>query len=250
MSNVVTLGAAVMSGGRCSLAQALELLAPDFTPMEAAAKTTQAINEHDHDRFPLYCNGEVVNKAHRAIAKVVLNEEDGRLIPDIESTGPGLGWARGLNWELEIDHVMALKPQPDTRMEAVQTAVAAAEAAMAEAARARAELGQARVVLQAATEQMENAAARAEAAEARVEAATDNLPRRRPGTKYKDDWPLVMAAEMIRLALRDPEMLKNIDALVRFMVGPEGFLQKEIGWAPQDPKDVRRMIASLLQFVR
>ena len=251
MTNVVTLGAAVMSGGRCSLAQALELLTPDFTPMEAAAKTTQAINEHEHDRFPLYCNGEVVNKAHRAIAKVVLNEEDGRLIPDIESTASRLGWTPGAyNWELEVDAVLALRPQPDTRAEAVQTAVAAAEAAMAEAATARAELGQARAVLQAATEQMEKAAARAEAAETRVEAATDNLPQRRPGTKYKDDWPLVMAAEIIRLALRDPEMLKNIDALVRYMVGPEGFLQQEIGWAPKDSKDVRRMIAFLLQFVR
>ena len=184
-----------MSGGRCSLAQALELLALDFTPMEAAAETTQAINGHEHDRFPLYCNGEVVNKADRAIAKVVFNEEDG--LPDIESIGSGLGWGRrAYNWELEKDAVLALKPQP--------------------------------------------------------RAVTDNPSRRRPGTKYKDDWPLVMAAEMIRLALRDPEMLKNVDALVRYMVGPEleGFLQKEIGWTPKDSKDVRRVIVSLLQFVR
>ena len=180
MTNVVTLGAAVMSGGRCSLAQALELLTPDFTPMEAAAKTTQAINGHEHERFPLYCNGEVVNKAHRAIAKVVLNEEGGRLIPDIESTGPGLGWARGADWELDVDAVLALKPQPDTRAEAAQaTAMSAmqmAETAAAEAASARAEAEKAWAEAQAAKERAEAAEQRAEAAEARAKATPAPKP--------------------------------------------------------------------------
>jgi hypothetical protein len=81
-----------MNGGRCSLEKGIELLTPDFTSMEAAAEITQAIHKHEHDRFPLYCNGEVVKAYIRAIVNVVpKSEEDGW---DIESTGPGLGWRR------------------------------------------------------------------------------------------------------------------------------------------------------------
>ena len=174
--NVVTLS------GRCSLIKALELLAPDFTSMEAAAKIEQAI--HEDDRFPLYCNGKTVKANIRAIAKVVPEpEEDGRWTADIVSTGSGLGWARGAyNWELEVDAVLALKPQPDTRVESAQaTAMSAmqmAEAAAAEAASAQAKaekartemMEQARTEGQTAAERMERAEARLEAAEARVEA--------------------------------------------------------------------------------
>ena len=79
--NVVTLS------GRCSPTKALELLAPDFTPMEVAAKITQAI--HEDDDFPLYCDGEIVKAHVHAIAKVVPKlEEDGRWTADIESTAP------------------------------------------------------------------------------------------------------------------------------------------------------------------
>jgi len=171
----------VTPSGRCSPTKALELLAPDFTPMEVAAKITQAI--HEDDDFPLYCDGEIVKAHVHAIAKVVPKlEEDGRWTADIESTGPGLGWARGAyNWELEVDAVLALKPQPDTRAESAQaTAMSAmqmAEAAAAEAAsaqteveKARTEMEQARAERQTAAERMERAEARLEAAEARVEA--------------------------------------------------------------------------------
>jgi hypothetical protein len=72
-------------------------------------------------------------------------------------------------------------------------------------------------------------------------------PRRRPGPKPKDDWPMLVAAKMIDLALRDPEVLQNADGLVRYM---RKFLQDEIGWAPKDPKDLRKVIVTLLQFVR
>jgi len=72
-------------------------------------------------------------------------------------------------------------------------------------------------------------------------------PRRRPGPKPKDDWPILVAAKMIDLALRDPEVLQNADGLVRYM---RKFLQDEIGWAPKDPKDLRKVIVTLLQFVR
>ena len=129
--------------GRCSLAKAaLELLAPDFTPKEAAARITQAI--HDDDLFPLYCNGEPVKANIRAIAKVVPElKDDGRWTVDIESTGSRLGWEPGAyNWELEVDAVLALKPEPDTRAEAAQaTAISAmhvAEAATADAKAAQA----------------------------------------------------------------------------------------------------------------
>ena len=172
--NVVTLS------GRCSL-KALELLAPDFTPMEAAAKIEQAI--HEDDRFPLYCNGKTVKANIRAIAKVVPEpKEDGSWTADIVSTGPGLGWAPGAyNWELEVDAVLALKPQPDTRAESAQAtamsamqmaeaAAAEAASAQAEAEKARTEMEQARAERQTAAERMERAEARLEAAEARVEA--------------------------------------------------------------------------------
>src|SRR5262249_51213958 len=151
--------------GRCSLAKAaLELLAPDFTPMEAAAKITQAI--HDDDHFPLYCNGEVVKANIRAIAKVVPKpEDDGQWTVDSESTGARLGWEPGAgNWELAADGVRRLKPQPATRAEAAQATARSpmqmAETAAAEAASARAEAEKAWAEAQAAKE-------RAEAAEQR-----------------------------------------------------------------------------------
>jgi len=244
VTNVVTLGAAVMSGGRCSLAQALELLTPDFTPMEAAAEITQAIHGHEHDRFPLYCNGEVVKAHIRAIANVVPKSgEDGW---DIESTGPGLGWARGAyNWELEDDAVLALKPQPDTRAEAAQaTAISAMQ--IAEAARAKVEELQA--ALQVATEQKEKAEAQAEAAEARVGAATDNPSHRKPARKFTDNWPMLVATEMIRLARHDPETLENISGLIEHM---RNFLNDEIGWrGPNDDKEMRAQIRLLLGIKR
>src|SRR5262249_49296108 len=151
-----------------------------------------------NDDFPLYCDGVLIKSHMAALTQVVPTlEDDGHWTADIVNIGPRLGWAPGRNWELDVDKVKALRPQPEP------TTIA------------------------------------------------DNKPRK-PGTKYKDDWPLLMAAEIVRLALRDPEMLKNVDALVRYMIGPdpEGFLQKELGWAPKDSKDVRKMIVSLLQFVR
>lgn len=71
--------------------------------------------------------------------------------------------------------------------------------------------------------------------------------RGKPGPKPKDEWPKLVAAKMVHLALNDPEVLQNADALVRSM---KKFLEDEIGWAPKDPKDLRREILTLLQFVR
>jgi hypothetical protein len=71
--------------------------------------------------------------------------------------------------------------------------------------------------------------------------------RHKPGPKPRDDWPKLMAAELIHRALYDPESLGNIDALIPLM---KEFLEDEIGWAPKDPKEIRKEIVSLLKFVR
>jgi hypothetical protein len=72
-------------------------------------------------------------------------------------------------------------------------------------------------------------------------------PRRKPGKKAKDDWPLLVAAKLIHIARYDPDALENADALVKPL---KEFLLEEIGWAPSDPKQVREKIVFLLQFVR
>jgi hypothetical protein len=155
--------------GRCSPTEALALLGPDFSPMAAADVMMQAIQTNSS--FRLWCNGAPIKPHIAAIAKVVPTlESDGRWLADIESTGPGLGWARGLPWELEIDDVMALRPEPDTRAEAMQKAAGAATP--------RAELEQTRAVLQAAAEQVKKAQARAEAAEARADAIASETTTR------------------------------------------------------------------------
>ena len=77
--------------------------------------------------------------------------------------------------------------------------------------------------------------------------APQRSERHKPGPKPKDDWPKLMAAKLIHRALYDPESLKNIDALIPLM---KKFLEDEIGWAPKDPKEIRKEIVSLLKFVR
>jgi hypothetical protein len=76
-----------------------------------------------------------------------------------------------------------------------------------------------------------------------------DAPRQKPGPKYKDDWPVVTASEIIRLALsaRDREMLKNVSALGRYM---KKFLEEQIGSAPKDPGAIEEMLRVLLQRVR
>jgi hypothetical protein len=157
-----------------------------------------------------------------------------------------------LPWELEIDEVMALRPQPDTRAEAMQTAAtaatAAAEAARAEAATARAELEQARAALQAATEQMGQAEARAQAAEARAEAAAQSPPtrsnrrvvdepRRKPGPKTKDDWPIQVAAELIQ-RVRAGEKMPTPAEMCQWC-------EENWGWQP-DIRPMQRLFRVLL----
>jgi hypothetical protein len=73
------------------------------------------------------------------------------------------------------------------------------------------------------------------------------LPRGKPGRKPRDNWPTLVGAWLIAVAVKDPDKLRNIDALV---VDAENFLQQKIGWAPRDTKDLRSKIRHFLQFVR
>ena len=229
-------------GGRCSLTRALELLAPNFTPGEAAAKIEQSI--HEDDRFPLYCDDAVVKANIRAIANLVPKEpegEDGHWTADILSMSSRLGWAPGAyTWELEVDAVLALIPQPDTRAEAAQaTAISALE--MAEAARAETE--QARIELQAAMERMEQAEARLKAAEMQAEAEamtpTDKTPRghkrgRKPMYPF---WRLEAAAfanEFFKVKKQKPTAREVAEHLQL----------KCDGWAP-DEADIGRLLRFL-----
>jgi hypothetical protein len=77
--------------------------------------------------------------------------------------------------------------------------------------------------------------------------AAQRSERHKPGPKRKDEWPKLMAAKLIHRAVYDAESLRNIDALVPLM---KEFLEGEIGWAPKDPKEIRKEIVFLLQFVR
>jgi hypothetical protein len=185
-----------MNGRRCSLVEAIiELLAPDFTPRAAAARITQAINETEDDQFPLYCNNVLVN--HGGLNVVLDRKEDGSWIADIESIGPGLGWARWAhNWELEVDVVLALKPQPDTRVESAQamaiTAQQTAEAATAETASVRAALQAELEKALARIEELRTALQTVTEPREKTEAAsttTNNPRRRRPsGPKPARNW--------------------------------------------------------------
>lgn len=76
--------------------------------------------------------------------------------------------------------------------------------------------------------------------------------RHKPGPKPEGDWPTLMAAELIRIALDDHRrgMLANVDGLVRYMCeGDKAFLKKQLGWVPKDREAVRKKIVSFLQFV-
>jgi hypothetical protein len=249
--------------GRCSPTDALNLLRAAFEPKAAAARLTQAIR--NDDSFPLYCDGVLVKSHIAATAQVVPKLADDRhWTADIESTGQGLGWARGLNWEFEIDKVKALlpraeterpwptvsgsvnwtppailaSPQPDTREQAMQAAATAAEAARTEAAAARAELERARAELQAATERMERAEAQAQAAEARAETAADNAPRRRPGPKPEHPlWRLETAVFTYRFFRKEKRMPSAGEVAEHLQI-------KCDGWAP-DNSDILKLIRFL-----
>jgi hypothetical protein len=83
------------------------------------------------------------------------------------------------------------------------------------------------------------------AGSAEVASSGNAATKPRPGPKPKGDWPTVLAAWLIKRAAEEPKQLLNIDALVTEF---GSFLDEKLGWAPQDPKQLRRKIKELLQF--
>jgi hypothetical protein len=252
---------------RCPPTEALNILRPAFeSPVEAADKLTQAT----HAGLNLYVNGQKVHAGFLPHVLVVgMCQPDGEWTARVTGTVKIGGIGPSDQCEFEIDQVKALLPQPDAKAEAVQVAAASAaraaeaaaasaaqaKAARAEAEQARAEVERTRTEAQAATERLEKAEARLKTAEARIEASgattsPDRAPeyRRKPGPKFKDDWPLLVAAEMIRLARHDPETLENVDGLIEYM---RQHLTRELGWhGPNDDKEMRTRIRLLLGIGR
>jgi hypothetical protein len=78
----------------------------------------------------------------------------------------------------------------------------------------------------------------------RAAVPADESPSRKPGPKPTDDWPDALAIELIQIALNDPKVLKNIDALVTRM---QADFAERGRFIPQDPKRVREEILRLLK---
>jgi hypothetical protein len=78
--------------------------------------------------------------------------------------------------------------------------------------------------------------------------AGDLMPLRRPpGPKPTGDWYMVLAKWLIRVTYEDSKQLENVDTLV---LQAQAFLTGEIGWAPEEPKILRRKIVELLELTR
>ena len=88
---------------------------------------------------------------------------------------------------------------------------------------------------------------KAETHPAASEAELTEPQRRRPGPKPTDDWPIELAAAVIRKALHDPKALENVDALVETM---QIEFDKAKLFLPRDPKPVRALLLRLLKHVR
>ena len=243
--------------GKISIDKPFHKLMPGLDPHDAVEVLNTAVRRKD---ARLWCNGKEVDpgffRTHLLLCAPLIGKRPWTI--KIEATRALRRPVEKYTWRMDAKQIEALLLQPDTKAEAMQTATtvatAAAEAARSEAATARAELEQVRVALQSAIERLEKAEARADAAEARAEAMASDMtirsdpepePRRRPGPKYKDDWPMLVAAETIRLARHQPEMLENLEALVRHM---HTFLKEEIGWMEDNEKEIREKLRFLLNI--
>ena len=60
--------------------------------------------------------------------------------------------------------------------------------------------------------------------------------RQKPGPNPKGDWPNIIGAWLVCLAKNNPSALDNVGALTSMA---STFLEKQIGWLPQDPKEIR-----------
>jgi hypothetical protein len=241
--------------GKISIDKPFHKLMPGLGPHDAVELLNTAVRRK---LAGLWCNGKEVDPGffgtHLVLRARLMTTR--RWTAEIEATRALDGPVEAYSWQMDAREIEALPTQPDAGGEAMQRATAAAEAARAEAATARAESEQARAVVQAATEQVEKAQARAEAAEARADAIASETttrsepepePRRRPGPKFKDDWPMLVAAETIRVARYEPEMLENLAALVAHM---HNFLKEEIGWMADNEKEIRDKLRLLLNIKR
>jgi hypothetical protein len=74
-----------------------------------------------------------------------------------------------------------------------------------------------------------------------------DIPNRpKPGPKARGDWPTLLGAWLIMVACDDPQRLRNVDVLV---TEAQIFLEEQIGWAPKEPKELRKKIVDFLRFV-
>jgi hypothetical protein len=122
--------------------------------------------------------------------------------------------AGAYTWELEVDAVLALRSQPDTRAEAAQaTAISAiqmAEAATAEATSARAEADKAGTEAQAARERAEAAPHQGQAARRKGSRVQDEI-RRFAARKWPDGHEHRETKDIIKAANEDDEFKKAVD---------------------------------------
>lgn len=76
---------------------------------------------------------------------------------------------------------------------------------------------------------------------------SEDVPARRakPGPKPRGDWPMVVAAWLVQVALDDPSRIRkpNIDQLA---IDAKAMLLKKIKWAPKESKELRQTIRELL----
>jgi len=68
-------------------------------------------------------------------------------------------------------------------------------------------------------------------------------PRRKPGRKFRDDWPILLGAWLVEVACDNPKRLRNVNALI---AEAETVLKEELDdWAPPE-KELRMMIVEFL----
>jgi len=108
-----------MSGERCSLTQAIDILilAP-LSPTKAANRLTQGMR--DYSCRP-YCNGKMIPSNIAPRLMVVVYENDGSWVARIESTTFAAGGGVQPTWEFEIDEVKALLAAERARAAAAST---------------------------------------------------------------------------------------------------------------------------------
>jgi hypothetical protein len=78
--------------------------------------------------------------------------------------------------------------------------------------------------------------------------ANNTMPPRKPGQKFKDDWPIVLAQWLLS-RLCDPKLLRRTTIAALF-VEADAVLQEELGgWSPLE-RELRDMIVELIRRAR